>query len=94
MEGFQIAQISARLQAIRVPALFVRAEAGFLPGQPPLFSDAMVDEIRKLTPQIQDHKFTGTTHYTLAIGKRAASQIADLIDGFARLCNRGAPSIT
>lgn len=92
MEGFQIAQISARLQAIRVPALLLRAEAGFLPGQPPLFSDAMVNEIRKLTPHIEDHKFPGTTHYTLVIGQRAASQIADLIDTFARLCESGAPS--
>src|SRR5271169_4403714 len=56
MEGFRTAEISARLRAIRVPALLIRAEAGFLPGQPPLFSEAMVDEIRKLTPQIQDHK--------------------------------------
>ncbi len=94
MEGFQIAEISARLQAIHVPALLLRAEAGFLPGQPPLFSDAMADEIRKLTPHIQDHKLTGTTHYTLVIGKRAASQVADLIDGLARLCDSGAPSAT
>jgi lipase len=94
MEGFQVAQISARLRAIRVPAVLIRAEAGFLPGQPPLFSDAMAEEIRKLTPQIQDHKFTGTTHYTLVLGTRGASQISDLVDDFARLCDTETPSTT
>jgi lipase len=94
MEAFQIGEITARLQAIRVPALLLRAEAGFLPGQPPLLSDAVADEICKLNPRIRDHKFTGTTHYTLVIGKPGATQIADLIDDFARLCDLGRPSTT
>jgi lipase len=78
-EAFQREAIIERLKSIRVPTLLLRAESGFVPGQPPLFPDAFAAQIRAYVPQIEDHKFAGTTHYTIAMGERAATKIADLI---------------
>jgi pimeloyl-ACP methyl ester carboxylesterase len=78
-EVLQRDAITARLQSIRVPTLLLRAESGFVPGQPPLFSDATVSEFRKCIPHIEDQKFVGTTHYTIVLGERAASRVADLV---------------
>jgi pimeloyl-ACP methyl ester carboxylesterase len=86
LESFQTNQIVARLQAIRVPVLMLRAAAGFVPNQPPLFPDLVFEEIRMHVPHIEDHKFSGTTHYTIVMGERGASAIADLIVEFARRC--------
>lgn len=74
--------IIERLRSIRVPTLLLRAENGFTPGQPPLFPDAVVAEIRAYVPEIEDHKFTDTTHYTIVLGERAATRIADLLSEF------------
>jgi lipase len=93
MEGFQRDQILARLQAIRVPVLMLRAAAGFVPNQPPLFPDPILEEIRMLVPQIDDHKFSGTTHYTIVLGERGASAIADLIVEFAYRCESSAVAV-
>ena len=78
-EAFQRNAITERLKSVRVPTLLIRAESGFTPGQPPLFPDALAAEFRDYLPHIEDHKFAGTTHYTVALGERAASRIADLI---------------
>lgn len=78
-EAFQRDAIVERLQSIRVPAIFLRAEHGFTPDQPPLFPDALATEIRTWLPHIEDHKFAGTTHYTIALGERPAKKTADLI---------------
>lgn len=79
MEAFQRGAINERLKAIRVPTLWIRAESGFTPAQPPLFPDALAAQFRAYLPQVEDHKFTGTTHYTIALGEHAAAKIADLI---------------
>ncbi len=71
--------IVERLRSIRVPTLLLRAESGFTPGQPPLFPDAVAAEIRACVPAVEDHKLSGTTHYTIALGERAATRIADLV---------------
>jgi len=71
--------IVARLKTIRVPTLLLRAESGFIPGQPPLFPDALAAQFRNCLPHLEDHKLAGTTHYTIALGESAASRIADLI---------------
>jgi lipase len=81
------AEVTARLNAVRVPTLLVRAEAGFAPGQPPLFPDSVVKQIRDCLPEIEDQVISGTTHYTITLGDRGASSVADLIDDFARRCN-------
>jgi pimeloyl-ACP methyl ester carboxylesterase len=71
--------IVERLRSIRVPTLLLRADNGFTPGQPPLLPDAVVAEMRAYVPEIEDHKFTGTTHYTIVLGGRAATRISDLV---------------
>ncbi|MGO9337483.1 MAG: alpha/beta fold hydrolase [Terracidiphilus sp.] len=86
MEGLQSEQIAARLQAIRVPVLMLRAPAGFVPGAPPLFPDAMIEQMRKLVPAMDDKVIAGTTHYTLVMGKTGAARIADLAIDFATRC--------
>jgi lipase len=93
LEGFQRGEIVARLQTIRVSVLMLRAAAGFVPNQPPLFPDPILEEIRMLVPQIEDHKFSGTTHYTIVLGKRGASRIADLIVEFAYRCESSAVAV-
>jgi len=80
-EGFRRDEMAERLRAIRVPVILIRAESGFLPDQPPLFPDALAAQIRELVPQLEDHKIPGTTHYTVVLGERGASTIADLIQG-------------
>jgi pimeloyl-ACP methyl ester carboxylesterase len=79
LEAFQPDLIVARLKTIRVPTLLLRAESGFIPGQPPLFPDALAAQFRNCLPHLEDHKLAGTTHYTIALGESAASRIADLI---------------
>lgn len=77
--AFQRDAITERLKSIHVPTLLVRAERGFTMAQPPLFPDALAAQIRTFVPHVEDHKFAGTTHYTLALGDGAATRIADLI---------------
>jgi len=78
-EGFRREEMAERLRSIRVPAMLIRAESGFLPDQPPLFPDALAAQIRELMPQVEDHKIPGTTHYTIVLGQRGAAVVADLI---------------
>jgi len=78
-EAFQQGAIVERLKAIRVPAMFLRAEKGFTPDQAPLYPDEVLPQTKALIPQIEDIKFAGTTHYTIAIGEKAAARIADLV---------------
>jgi lipase len=80
-EVLQREAIVARLRAIRVPTLMLRAERGFTPDEPPLFPDELVGEIQSVQPRIEDYKFEGTTHYTIALGEKGSARIADLIVG-------------
>jgi len=84
-ECFERDAITSRLQAIRVPVLMLRAESGFAPGHPPLFPDPLVDQMRAFLPGMEEQTISGTTHYTIVLG-RGASRTADLIDDFARRC--------
>ncbi|MBV8896514.1 MAG: alpha/beta hydrolase [Acidobacteriaceae bacterium] len=79
MEGVNTDTILNRSRVLRVPVTFVRAETGFTNTQPPLYPDAIMDELRSYTPNLKDHKIDGTTHYTVLLGDRGASEIADLI---------------
>ncbi len=78
-EVLQRDAIVERLRSIRVPTWLLRAESGFIPSQPPLFSDTTVPEFRKHIPHLEDDKFAGTTHYTIVLGERPAARIADLV---------------
>lgn len=85
IEGLQPDPVVARLKSIRVPTLLLRAESGFTPNTPPLFPDQLAAQIRALVPHLEDHKFAGTTHYTIALGEGAAAKTADLL---CELANR------
>jgi len=78
-EGFQRDAIIGRLKSIRVPTMLLRAESGFTPDQPPLYPDRVVAQIRTCVPHMEDHKFAGTTHYTMVLGEPGAARIADLL---------------
>jgi lipase len=78
-EAFEREAVTRRLKSIRVPTVLVRAEKGFTAAEPPLFPDALAAEMRTYVPHMEDHKFAGTTHYTIALGDRAATRMADLI---------------
>jgi len=86
MEGLQSEQIAARLLAIRVPVLMLRAPAGFVPGAPPLFPDAMIEQMRTFVPAMDDEVIGGATHYSLLMGRTGAARIADLAIDFATRC--------
>jgi lipase len=86
MEGLQREQIIARLEGTSVPVLMVRAPAGFVPGSAPLYPDAMIEQMRTCVRTIDEELIPGTTHYTLLMGDRGASRIADLVDSFAERC--------
>jgi pimeloyl-ACP methyl ester carboxylesterase len=83
-EAFQPDAINERLKLIRVPTLLLRAESGFIPGQPPLFPDALAAQFQAYLPHLEDRKFPGTTHYTIVLGERSAATIADLVCELAR----------
>ena len=82
-EAFQTQAVLDRLRSIRVPTLFVRAENGFVPSQPPLFPDQLVPQIQACIPHIEDHKIPGTTHYTMVLGRHGAAKIAQLTSELA-----------
>jgi lipase len=86
MEGLQREAMIARLQAIRGPVLMIRAPAGFVPGTPPLYPDAMMEQMRTCVDAMEEELIEGTTHYTILMGNRGASRVADLVDDFARCC--------
>jgi len=95
-EGLKTKEITDRLEAIRVPVVMLRAEAGFLPGQPPLYPEPAMAEIRRCFPGLEVHTIQGTTHYTLVLGQRGASALADLIVEFYQRCrpkNSGVPRL-
>jgi lipase len=87
-EGLKTREITQRLEAIRVPVVMLRAEAGFLPGQPPLYPEPAMAEMRRCLPGLEVHTIQGTTHYTIVLGKRGASALADLIVELSERCER------
>jgi lipase len=89
-EAFHREAIVERLKAIRVPTMFLRAETGFTPDQPPLFPDEVVSQIKTLVPHIEDRKIAGTTHYTIGLGVYGATQCAELICEMANRLRRPA----
>jgi hypothetical protein len=44
-----------------------------------LYPDEVALQIRALVPQLEDHKFSGTTHYTIVLGEDGATRCAGLI---------------
>jgi lipase len=87
-ESYQKQAIAERLQSVRVPTLLLRAARGFTPDQPQLIPDSALAEARALLPTLEEETIPGTTHYTIVLGERGASRIADLIVEFAERCVR------
>ncbi len=85
-ESFKTAEITARLESLRVPVMLLRAAAGFALDRPQLIPDYAVDQIRTFLPELQEETIPGTTHYTIVLGERGASRVADLIDEFTKRC--------
>jgi pimeloyl-ACP methyl ester carboxylesterase len=85
-ESFKTAEITARLESLRVPVLLLRAAAGFALDRPPLIPDHAVEQMTTLLPELEEEKIPGTTHYTIVLGERGASRVADLIDEFTKRC--------
>lgn len=78
MEGVNTDAILERSRAVRVPVILVRAESGFARSQPPLYPDWVMEEIRTYGPKLKDLKIEGATHYTILLGNRGATRIADI----------------
>lgn len=85
-ESFRTAEITARLQSLRVPVMLLRAATGFASDRPQLIPDDAVEQIRTFLPELQEETIPGTTHYTIVLGERGASRVADLIDEFTERC--------
>jgi hypothetical protein len=68
--------------------LLLRAAAGFALDRPPLIPDSAVEQMRAFLPQLEDEMIPGTTHYTIVLGERGASRVADLIDEFTKRCQQ------
>ena len=83
-EGFQREAIVARLRSIRVPVLMMRADNGFAPGMPPLFPEAIMAEFRSYVPGMEEETIQGSTHYTMVLGNRGATRIAELLLDFVK----------
>lgn len=86
MEGLDRERIIARCKRLRVPVLMLRATAGFVPGSPPLYPDAIMQQMRACIPQMEEHLIPDSTHYTMILGDRGATAVANLIDNFAARC--------
>ena len=88
VDTLQTNRLRERLAAIQVPTLLLRATEGFNPGTPPLLPDDLVaregQAIRDLTDRVVDD----TTHYTIALGPRGATVVADAIVEWAEACGR------
>ncbi|HBB88885.1 MAG TPA: alpha/beta hydrolase [Blastocatellia bacterium] len=87
-ESFKTAEITARLESLRVPVILLRAETGFALDRPPLIPDAAVKQMRTFLPELEDEMIPGTTHYTIVLGERGASRVADVIEEFSERCEQ------
>lgn len=85
-ESFKTAEITGRLQSLRVPVMLLRAAAGFALDRPQLIPDHAVEQMRTFLPNLEEETIPGTTHYTIVLGERGASRVADLIEGFTERC--------
>jgi len=87
-EAFKQDEIVERLKALRVPVLLLRAEKGFEPKQPPIFPESTMLKFRECIPEMEEEVISGTTHFTITLGDRGATRVADLIVSFAETCGK------
>lgn len=87
-EAFKRDEIIERLKSLRVPILLLRAERGLEPKQPPIFPDSFMPLFRECVPEMKEEMISGTTHFTITLGERGASRVADLIVEIADSCEK------
>ena len=87
-EAFKRDEIVARLKSLRVPVLLLRAEKGLEPKQPPIYPDSRMGAFRECVPGMKEEVISRTTHFTITLGERGASRIADLIVDFVETCEK------
>jgi len=87
-EAFKRDEIIERLKSLRVPTLLLRAERGLEPKQPPIFPDSVMPLFRECVPEMKEVMISGTTHFTITLGERGASRVANLIVEFAETCEQ------
>ncbi len=85
-EAFKRDEITDRLKSLKVPVLLLRAAQGLEPAQPPIYPEALMDRFRECVPHMEDEVIAGTTHFTITLGERGASRVADLIVQFTEEC--------
>lgn len=78
-------RMRARLEAVKVPTLLLRATEGFEPGAAPLLPDELVARDGKLLGDLTD-RVIPSTHYTIALGPHGAAAVADAIVEWAERC--------
>jgi pimeloyl-ACP methyl ester carboxylesterase len=81
-------RMRARLRAVQVPTLLLRATEGFNPGTPALLPDELVEREGALLGDFTDRVVEDTTHYTIALGPHGATTVADAIVEWAQACGR------
>jgi len=87
-EAFKRDEIIERLKSLHVPVLLLRAERGLEPKQPPIFPDSVMPTFQECVPDMKEEMISGTTHFTITLGERGASRVADLIFECAESCEK------
>ncbi len=77
-----------RLKSLRVPVLLIRAEMRMEPSKPPILPDSVLEQFQTCVPEMKEETISGTTHFTIMLGERGASRVADLIVEFADSCEK------
>jgi len=87
-EAFKRDEIIARLKSLHVPVLLLRAERGLEPKQPPIFPETVMPLFKECVPDMKEEMISGTTHFTITLGERGASRVADIIVECAESCEK------
>jgi len=82
-EAFHRDAVNQRLKPFVCRRCFFAPRAASRPRSRRCFPDALAAEVRTHILQVEDHKFAGTTHYTIVLVSAALSRIADLISELA-----------
>src|SRR6185503_19254566 len=85
-EAFKGDEITERLKMLRVPVLLLRAESGFQQKQPPIYPESGMPAFRECVPGMKEEVISGTTHFTITLGERGATRVADQVVAFAEMC--------
>jgi pimeloyl-ACP methyl ester carboxylesterase len=72
------------LAGVKCPVHLLRSPRGLQNEPGPLLSDFLVEEARKLAPQLTEELVEDTNHYTLCLSKTGAETVADRIRALPR----------